>query len=74
MVFGWMAKHRGDWQVSWICDALGVSRSSYYVGLTRTRNDRSIGDEQPLAAIRKRRFVRIGPMAHGVSARHSCCG
>lgn len=71
---GSMAKHRGVWPVSWMCDALGVSRSSNPVRFPRSRNDRSIGNEQPLAEIRRSRFVRIGPIAYGVSAQHSCCG
>lgn len=52
MMFGFVAKHRGIWPVSWMCDALGVSRSGYHAWLTRRRSDRSIRDEALSAAIR----------------------
>ncbi len=29
-MFGFVAKHRGIWPVSWMCDALGVSRSGLH--------------------------------------------
>lgn len=51
-MFGFVAKHRGVWPVSWMCDALGVSRSGFHAWLTRPRSDRSIRDEELLAAIR----------------------
>lgn len=51
-MFGFVAKHRGVWPVSWMCDALGVSRSGYHAWLTRPRSDRSIRDEDLTAAIR----------------------
>lgn len=51
-MFGFVAKHRGVWPVSWMCDALGVSRSGYHAWLTRPRSDRSIRDEDLSAAIR----------------------
>ena len=56
-MFGFVAKHRGVWPVSWMCDALGVSRSGYHAWLTRPRSDRSIRDEDLSAAIRSS-FVR----------------
>ena len=66
-MFGFVAKHRGVWPpsrqiwlcqiacraaVSWICDALAVSRSGYHAWLTRPRSGRSIRDEDLSAAIR----------------------
>ncbi len=33
MKFEFIAKHRGIWPVSWICEALGVSRSAFTPGL-----------------------------------------
>ncbi len=51
-MFGFVAKHRGVWPVSWMCDALGVSRSGFHAWLTRPRSNRSIRDEELLAAIR----------------------
>lgn len=51
-MFGFVAKHRGVWPVSWMCDALGVSRSGFHAWLTRPRSDRSIRDEELSLAIR----------------------
>ncbi len=51
-MFGFVAKHRGVWPVSWMCDALGVSRSGFHAWLTRPRSNRSIRDEELSAAIR----------------------
>lgn len=51
-MFGFVAKHRGIWPVSWMCDALGVSRSGFHAWLTRPRSDRSVRDEELSAAIR----------------------
>lgn len=52
MMFGFVAKHRGVWPVSWMCDALGVSRSGFHAWLARPRSDRSLRDEKLSAAIR----------------------
>lgn len=35
MRFEFVAKHRGTWPVSWICEALGVSRSGFHAWLVR---------------------------------------
>ena len=51
-MFGFVVKHRGGWPVSWMCDALGVSRSGFHARLTRPRSNRSICDEELSAAIR----------------------
>ncbi len=51
-MFGFVAKHRGVWPVSWMCDALSVSRSGFHAWLTRPRSNRSIRDEELSAAIR----------------------
>lgn len=52
VMFGFVAKHRGVWPVSWKCDAHGVSRSGFHAWLTRPRSGRSIRDEELLAAVR----------------------
>lgn len=46
MKFGFVAKHRGAWPVSMMCEALGVSRSGFYGWLTRPQSRRSREDEQ----------------------------
>ena len=56
---GFVAKHRGVWPVSWMCDALGVSRSGFHAWLTRPRSDRSIRDEELSSAIHAS-FLRSG--------------
>jgi len=45
-MFGFVAKHRGVWPVSWMCDALGVSRSGFHAWLTRSRSERAMRDEE----------------------------
>ena len=35
MKFGFIARHRGVWPVSWICETLGVSRSGFHAWLVR---------------------------------------
>ena len=35
MKFGFIAKHRGVWPVSWLCEALDVSRSGSHAWLVR---------------------------------------
>jgi len=35
MMFGCIAKRRGTWPLSWMCEALGASQSGFYAGLTR---------------------------------------
>ena len=52
MIFGFVAKHRAIWPVSWICEALGVSRSGLHAWLTRSACTRAREDEALLAGIR----------------------
>jgi putative transposase len=44
MKFGFVAKHRGIWPVSWLCEALGVSRSGFHAWLVRAPSDRASSD------------------------------
>src|ERR1700754_623722 len=46
MRFGFVAKHRGIWPVSWICEALGVSRSGFHAWLVRAPSARARSDEE----------------------------
>ena len=52
MKFGFIAKHRGIWPVSWICGALGVSRSGFHAWLVRAPSARSRSDEDHAGRIR----------------------
>ena len=45
MKFMFIAKHRAIWSASWLCEALGVSRSGFHAWLTRTPSARSRSDE-----------------------------
>ena len=44
MIFTFIAKHRGIWPVSWMCEALGVSRSGFHAWLTRPPSARARSD------------------------------
>lgn len=46
MRFGFIAKHRGVWPVTWLCEALGVSRSGFHAWLTRPPSRRSRQDTE----------------------------
>lgn len=51
-MFGFIAKHRGIWPVSWMC-ALGVSRSGFFAWLTRAPSARTRSDEATGAVARQ---------------------
>jgi putative transposase len=44
MRFTFIAKHRGIWPVSWLCGALGVSRSGFHAWLVRAPSARARSD------------------------------
>jgi putative transposase len=44
MRFTFIAKHRGIWPVSWLCEALGVSRSGFHAWLVRAPSARARSD------------------------------
>ena len=52
MRFEFIAKHRGIWPVSWICEALGVSRSGFHAWLIRAPSKRARCDEEFGARVR----------------------
>ena len=45
MIFSFIAKHRGIWRISLICEALDVSRSGFYAWLSRPPSLRAKRDE-----------------------------
>jgi putative transposase len=52
MRFCFVAKHRGIWPVSWICEALGVSRSGFHAWLNRSPSRRAQYDGVLVAQVR----------------------
>ena len=70
MRFESVAKHRGIWPVTWMCEALDVSPSGYYSWRSRPPSDRAIDDETLIRDIRrnfKASRTVIGPTAHDVT-------
>jgi putative transposase len=51
-MFGFVAKHRGVWPVTWMCDALGVSRSGFFAWLSRSPSARAKADDAIAARVR----------------------
>jgi len=51
-MFAFIAKHRGIWPVSWMCGALGVSRSGFFAWLGRSPSERASSDELVGAKVR----------------------
>jgi putative transposase len=51
MRFAFIAKHRHVWPVSWLCDALDVSRSGFHAWLQRRPSARETADEDLAAKI-----------------------
>ncbi len=79
MKFGFVAKHRGDWPVRWLCEALGVSRSGFHAWLTRPRSARAIADEGLTACVRASfvasdRTYGARRVWHDVLAEGASCG
>ena len=52
MRFAFIAKHRHVWPVSWLCEALDVSRSGFHAWLQRGPSARETADESLTAKIR----------------------
>jgi len=52
-MFAFVAKHRGIWPLTTLCEALGVSRNGFYAWLSRPPSDRALRHEAMLAAIRQ---------------------
>ena len=53
MRFAFIAKHRHVWPVSWLCAALGVSRSGFHAWLNRPVSARAAYDKKLGSAMRK---------------------
>lgn len=51
MRFAFIAKHRHIWPVSWLCEALEVSRSGFHAWINRPTSTREIHDARLVMAI-----------------------
>jgi putative transposase len=51
MKFGLIAQHRGIWPLARLCEALGVSRGSFYAWLIRPPSRRSQSDAELAAKV-----------------------
>ena len=51
-MFGFIAKHRGVWPISWMCEALDVSRSGFHAWLIRPPSTRTGSDDVLGARVR----------------------
>ena len=51
MRFAFIAKHRHIWSVSWLCEALEVSRSGFHAWLNRPTSTREIHGAKLVMAI-----------------------
>ena len=74
-----MAKHRGIWPVSIMCEALGVSRSGFYAWLVRPpsrrqRDDEVLGTQVRQSFIRSDRTYGARRVWHDVLALGLLCG
>ncbi len=56
MMFSFIAKHRGIWPVTLICETLDVSRSGFYAWLTRSPSKRAQRDDRLASEVRKSFF------------------
>lgn len=79
MKFTFIAKHRHIWPVSWICEALGVSRSGFHAWLSRPASAHAIADERLLTEIaksfqRSHRTYGARRVWHDVLAEGFSCG
>ena len=79
MKFGFIAKHRGVWPVSWICEALGVSRSGFHAWLgrapsARARSDEMLGAKVRASFISSYRTYGARRVRHDVLAEGQPCG
>ena len=52
MRFAAMARHRGIWPLSWMCQTLSVTPGGYYAWLKRPESERSAMNRKLTAAIR----------------------
>ena len=79
MKFAFIAKHKEVWPLSWLCSALGVSRSGFHAWLTRkpsqrTRDDERIGTMARASFLASDRTYGARRVWHDVLAHGVDCG
>ena len=79
MRFAFIAKHRGIWPMSWICEALGVSRSGFHAWLSRApsarvRSDEALGTKVRASFIGSYRTYGARRVWHDLLAEGLSCG
>jgi putative transposase len=52
VTFAWIEERKGEWSVTQLCDALGVSRSGYYAWLARKPSDAEVRREELTAEVK----------------------
>jgi len=78
-VFGFIAKHRGIWPISWMCETLDVSRSGFHAWLirppsTRTGSDDALGARVRASFLLSDRTYGARRVWHDVLAEGFACG
>ena len=78
-MFGFIAKHRGIWPISWMCEALDVSRSGFHAWLirppsTRTGSDDVLGARVRASFLLSDRTYGARRVWHDVLAEGFACG
>jgi len=78
-MFAFIAKHRGIWPVTWMCEALGVSRSGFFAWLirppcARARSDATIGARVRASFLQSDRTYGARRVWHDVLAEGFSCG
>ncbi|MCF6328277.1 MAG: IS3 family transposase [Henriciella sp.] len=79
VMFRFVAKHRGIWPISWMCETLGVSRSGFHAWLTRSpsrraRSDEVLGARVRASFIRSDRTYGARRVWHDMLAEGFACG
>ena len=78
-MFGFIAKHRGIWPISWMCETLDVSRSGFHAWLirppsTRTGSDDALGARVRASFLLSDRTYGARRVWHDVLAEGFACG
>jgi len=78
-MFRFIAKHRGIWPISWMCETLGVSRSGFHAWLARppsarAKSDDVLGGQVRASFMRSDRTYGARRVWHDMLAEGFACG